>query len=425
MIADRKIQPALKEIDKLDFQEPEKINLGNGIPTFLFNMGEQEIFEIDIFFKAGRWFETRKNLATAASRLLDEGTDSHTSEELSEKIDFYGANVRCRAGFDIATVKLSGLTRNLGQLMPLFKEILTGASFPEKEISLYKDNVRQNLAVNMEKVEYVAQQSFNEAIFGKDHPYGYRTEMENIDSITREDLIKFHKTNYDPGKAQIILAGKLDEKAINIIDQHLGNSDWKSESDGVENLVSGEPSSEKKIYHEIDKSVQSAIRIGKTNILKTDPDYSPFKVVNTILGGYFGSRLMSNIREDKGYTYGIYSMPGSYRHDGYFLISTEVGKTVLPKALEEIYLELERLINEPVPEDELQLVKNFMNGELLSAIDGPFNLAKTYKNLIPYGLDMSYLTQLFNSIKSITREEVQNLAKKHLQREELFEVVAG
>jgi predicted Zn-dependent peptidase len=158
---------------------------------------------------------------------------------------------------------------------------------------------------------------------------------------------------------------------------------------------------------------------------KTHKDFHSLTVLNTILGGYFGSRLMTNIREDKGYTYGIGSGMIPLKKAGYFFISTEVGVEVCNKAIDEIYIEINRLRNESISEKELILVKNYMIGSFLRSIDGPFALANRFKSIMEYDLDYSYYDDYISTIKNIKASDLLNLANKYLDPNSMTEVVAG
>ena len=160
-------------------------------------------------------------------------------------------------------------------------------------------------------------------------------------------------------------------------------------------------------------------------ISSTHVDYAGMQVLNTVFGGYFGSRLMSNIREDKGYTYGIGSSVVPLRKEGYFCISSEVGVDVRAAAVNEIYLELKRLRTELVPESELNLVRNYMLGSFQRNIDGPFSLADRFKSILTAGMGYEYYTRYLETIQNITAEELLRLASTHLHEDSLYELVVG
>jgi predicted Zn-dependent peptidase len=221
-----------------------------------------------------------------------------------------------------------------------------------------------------------------------------------------------------------MMAGKVSDDVVKLVEKHFDDKNWaKPAPPDVTRAIT--PSSGFKHRVKMPHSVQSSIRIGKRLFNKTHPDFQKMQVLNVLLGGYFGSRLMSNIREEKGFTYGIHSGLASLIHDGYFFISTEVGSEVTDNALNEIYKEIDRLRSKPVPDEELDLVKNYLSGKILSGLDGPFRLADYYQGLIIYGLDIEYIHQLLNTIKTVTSQQLQELANKYLNTEGMFEVVVG
>lgn len=424
-IINRKNPPVLQPIEKIRITEPVIVYLDNHIPVYQLNVGDQDLIKIEFIFNAGRWMENKKTLALAVNKLIKDGTKNHSSKQIADRIEFFGATLESGVSTDIASLTLYSLNKHLDHLLPLTKEIVTLADFPKNEILTFIKNSKQNLFVEKEKVEYLASKKFNEVLFGNNHPYGYSSDENDYDNLKRDDLIDFYKKYYRSDNCKIIIAGKIQENTIRILNSLFGQQDWKGNGqfDYSSNIIKPE----KKLNHFVPKkdAVQSAIRIGKLLFNKTHPDYSGMSVLNTVLGGYFGSRLMTNIREDKGYTYGIYSRIGSLLHDGYFFIGTEVGKSVTQNAIREIYSEIDRLCNEVVSEEELQLVKNYMLGSMLSKIDGAFHLSETIKGLILYNLNTEFFYQLIEKIKTITSNELIELANKYFLKDGFYEVVAG
>ena len=172
-------------------------------------------------------------------------------------------------------------------------------------------------------------------------------------------------------------------------------------------------------------ALQSAIRIGKLMFNKTHPDFQSLQVLNTVYGGYFGSRLMSNIREDKGYTYGIGSGLVSLQHGGYFFITTEVGVDVTAKAIKEIYFEMDRLRKEKITTDELQLVKNYLLGTFLRSVDGPFAMADRFKGILNYNLGYDYFDRYIATIRAVSASDLMGLANTYFDKDSMIELVVG
>lgn len=420
---DRSVAPAHKEIKSVNLDDYELKYLSNGIPVYVFNTGSQNVVSIEIMFDAGSFNQSKPLVASCTNALLMEGTAKYSSQQINEALDFYGSFLQTDITKDIASVALYALNKQLDNVLPYLNEVLLNPTFPENELQTHLSRIKQQFLVNLEKNSSIARREFLNVLYGDNHPYGRKAEVEFFDQIYREDLVNFWSKNYTAKNCKIFLSGKITDEVFKSINSSISFPSANSEE--MNHLA--KPVSAKKFKHFIEKpnSVQSAIRIGKRTIGKSHRDFAKLQVVNTILGGYFGSRLMSNIREDKGYTYGIGSFVAPQKHDSYFGISTEVGADVSQKAINEIYKELESLRTELVSEEELYLVKSYLMGELLKSVDGPFSVAERWKGIILFDLDKSYFDSLISTILNITPIEVRDIAEKYLGNNDMYEVVVG
>ncbi|WP_010602546.1 M16 family metallopeptidase, partial [Pedobacter agri] len=323
---------------------------------------------------------------------------------------------------DQSTVTLYSLNKHLASVLPIVKNVLSDSQFPQHELDLYIQNQKQKLQVNLQKNDILSRKEFAHSLFGNT-AYGVDIQAKHYDELKREDLVDYFKAAYTPNNCTIIVSGKFDEESLNLLNQQFGNN-WAS-CDAVVNKFTFEDSNKQYVYKERPEAIQSAIRIGKIAVNRKHEDFPGLQILNTVLGGYFGSRLMNNIREDKGYTYGIGSGISSLQDAGYLFIATEVGAEVCADALIEIYKEIELLKTELVGEEELTLVKNYMLGSMLGSLENIFSHADKFKNLHFFGLDYDYYDRYINKVKSITAEEIRDLAKKYLTTEEFTEVVVG
>lgn len=422
---DRTTPPASLDIGDIQIRQADKSMLDNGIPVYTVNAGFQDLVRIElIFFNTG--YDVDQPLAmTATNRMLSEGSSKHTGQQLSGMIDGTGAFYETEESADYCSVVLFTLNKHLDRNIPVLREIITDAVFPEKELSTFRQNNRQRLTVDNEKVKTISRKKFNEVLFGAHHPYGYYTKPEDYDQLKRETLQSHYLENYRSGNCNIIVAGKVTDATLASLNKFFGKDDWKrsGEKPGADVSVKSDP--QKKYLIEKKEAVQSSIRIGKMMFNKTHPDFIGMTILNTALGGYFGSRLMDNIREDKGYTYSIGSAVVSMKQAGYFFISTEVGSAVTSQAVDEIYKEVDKLSKESLEEYELQMVKNFMTGSFLKDIDGAFHLADRWKSLLLYGMSYEYYQRYLDTVKNIKPEELKELARKHLNSADFYEVVVG
>lgn len=420
----RKIQPGTQLVSSFTFPQPEVFKLDNGIPVYQLNTGTQDITKIEFIFKAGSWFETKPLVAKFTNKMLKEGTRSFSSTQIHETTDYYGAHLELSTDKDFSNVVLYSLNKHLNQLLPLLEEVILYPVFPEKELTTRKQNKKQEFLVNCEKVKYIARWKFNELIFGIEHPYGKFHEAGDFDLITPDDLTDFHRNQYKIQDSKIILSGKIPSDLIRNLNKHFGakTDTYPGNHQPFIPEIKNQP---EQVHLKKENAIQSAIRIGKPFINKTHPDYLKMKVVNTVLGGYFGSRLMTTIREEKGYTYGIGSGITSLQHGGVFFIASEVGADVTNDAIKDIYNEIKILQEETVPEAELNLVRNYMLGSLLRSLDGPFALAESLKSIIEYDLGVDYFTKFIDTIKNISAVEIKNLAQQYFNLDSLYELKVG
>lgn len=422
MITERELAPPIKEIEEIKFPTPVKYKLKNGIDVFAFNLGTQEVVQIDLTFRINRGNAKNPFVAKAVNELIGESTTQRSYGVLGEEIDFYGAFLESNYSVDHSSVSLFTLTNKLNNVLPLFEEAIKDTIFPERELNIFLKNQKHKFLVQQEKVATLSRRLYSKLMYG-DHYYGKRTEIEDFDSTTAEDLSKFYEDYYGASNCTIIVTGKFDDSIFSKLENSFGNLKVGVKNDSEYPISLNESTEE---VHLKDDALQSAIRIGKVlNVEFGSSDYFKLKVLNTVLGGYFGSRLMMNIREDKGYTYGIGSGLNAMINGVVFSVATEVGADVTKDAVNEIYKELRLLQDELISEEELQIVKNHMLGSILSASDGPFSIAQQFKAVNFQGRDLSFFDEFINSIKMITPDEIRKVAIKYLQIDSMVEAIAG
>jgi zinc protease len=419
-----RVQPPVFPVEKVVITDAKSLQLDNGIPVFLIEAGTEDIMRMEFIFRAGQIKETLPLLASTCNMMLTEGSQNYTSEELNRILDFYGIFLNQSAERDSASITLYFLSKHIEKALELSYEILFRPSFPEAELnSLMRKRIRWYL-VNREKTQNLAMDQFFESLFGKHHPYGYQIVEQDFENITHSILKDFHSRYYTLSNMAILISGKIHEKTTEFLNTFFdSNSSKKSEN--VNSDVPPKGQEQMKVHIHKSGSVQTSIRIGSATINKRSPDYPGLKILDSILGGYFGSRLMKNIREDKGYTYGISSSVSSFDLSGYKVISSEVGSKYLQKAVDEIYKEIKILQNVAVTKEEMSIVRNYMSGEMVRMFDGPFALAESFRSVWEFGLNNSYYHRLSEKIRTIEPDEIIELAKKYYNIDELYEITAG
>ena len=426
MTIDRKVAPPI--IDAVNFhlelKPHEKFTLDNGVPVFAINAGAEEVMMVEFVFFAGNSFEEKNLIAAATNFLLRNGTSKKKAFQINEHFEYYGSFLNRACYNETSTITLHCLNKHITELLPVVEELITDSVFPGEELAIFKQNQKQRLSVSLKKSEFVAGRLIDSYLFGEKHPYGKFSSHEEYDALNREELVSFYTKYYKQGNCLILAAGKLPSNLFDLLNKQfgklpLGNNFQKP----VHPISSIKKPGEKLRITNDENGVQGAIRIAKNFPNRHHPDFQKVMVLNNIFGGYFGSRLMANIREDKGYTYGIHSYLQDHLQQSAWVISTEAGKDVCEAAIVEVYKEMKRLQDHPVPEEEMQLVRNYMMGSILGDLDGPFHIIARWKNYILNGLDVNYFYSAINTIRTVTPEELQALAKKYLNPEEFYELV--
>ncbi|MBX2929910.1 MAG: insulinase family protein [Saprospiraceae bacterium] len=420
---DRTQAPPTGDISQLQIPPYEVVTLSNGIPLYVVNMGTQEVVKLELNFHAGRPFETKHSVARATLSQLKEGTERRDGAAIAETLDFYGATLQTPYSLDTANLALYSLNKYFDKVLPVLAEILECPVFPQHELDTFIQRNQVDLQIELSKPDVVAYRKITELIFGESHPYGYNSYAETYAALRREDLMQHYREHFVAGNCSIFLSGKIEPGMIALIDEYLSKAIRPGKTEP--NLPDMTQDAPQRLHLSHADTVQSAIRIGRRLFNRTHPDYAGMYVLNTIFGGYFGSRLMANIREEKGYTYNIYSSLDPMRYDGAFFISTETGTEFVKDTLIQVYHELEVMRNEPVEEEELEMVRNYLLGGFLNMLDGPFNVADIIKTIVVEDLPAGYFESIVHTVKNITAEELQRLAQLYLQPGDLWEVSVG
>lgn len=419
----RTLSPASKQVDQINFIPPVLQNLANGIPVYTFNAGKQELVRVEFIFSNVNWNQAKPLQAVAVNSLINNGTNTLSAKEIAEQVDYYGAFLQTEYGADQIIITLYSLNKHLAAVLPILKAILNESIFPQQELEIFVQNQKQKLQVNLQKNDFLARKTFANSIFGKT-AYGSDISLEDYDAIKRDDLLAYYQAAFKADNCTIIAAGKFEDKEFALLDQFFGK-EWVNKTASIVNQFTYVESVGQVISIDKPDAVQSAIRMGKIAINRTHADFPALQVLNTVLGGYFGSRLMANIREDKGYTYGIGSGIASLKDAGYFFIATEVGADVCNLALSEIFKEIELLKEELVGEEELTLVRNYMLGSMLGSLENIMSHADKFKNIYFSSLGYDYYTNYIATVKSISAEKIQQMAQQYLNTDQFVQVVAG
>jgi zinc protease len=406
--------------------EPAIFRLNDSVPVYMIQAGSQHITKIDLIFKAGAWWQPKSLVASTTNAMLSEGTENYTGPEIADITDYYGAYLNTYTDRDHAFISVYTLSKHLDSIMPVLSEIIKYPSFPETGLKRYLERQKQFYKTEKSRVSSLAREKFLVALYGPLHPYGKQIKPADFDKINSTDLQKFHSKFYDTGNCRIIVSGRFNEKEIfNKLDSLFNGSSLSSVTFPKRQQVKKQPSAKNRIFVPKKGAIQSALRIGKILFNSKNPDYAGMMVLNNILGGHFGSRLMQNIREKKGYAYSIGSVLTSHRNSGYITIISETGTGYGKATIKEIYKELNKLRNKPVSKKELDTTRSHMLGAILRGFDGPFAWSESIKSIIEQDLDTGFFSTLTDTIQSISARQLQELALKYLDPEDMYEVMAG
>jgi zinc protease len=417
---DRKTAPGFVQNTSFDLIKPRKQTLPNGTDVFFIHGGSQDVLKIEVLFKAGRWFETTWGASYFTSHLLAKGTKHKSSFEIAQWFDRYGAYLEVNAGLDVVSIALYALTKNLQPVIGLLQEILQQPVFPEKELDQSRSIYIQNLKVNHEKTSFLASKHFRKNLFGEDHPYGREIEEADINGLQQKNLFDYFNTFFQD--FSVFISGKFDASHEALIADIF--SAWKTTPSPGKVLKPAtlSPSSQ---YIEKEGSVQSSIRMGTRSIVRSHPDYAKAVFVSHILGGYFGSRLMKNIREEKGLTYGIHASLHPLRHESYLAIGADVNKENVDITFSEIRKELKRLREEKISLDELETARNHFIGSLQSELATPFAHADKLKTLYLFGLPADYYQRMIATVHQMNQAQVIETGEQYFHEEKFLEIAVG
>jgi predicted Zn-dependent peptidase len=412
--------PGKKPFTLPEFAVPEIFSLQNGVPVYGVFSEETETLKMEWVFDAGSVYARKVLQAAACAELLNKGTAKKTGYALNEELDFYGSYFSAESGRDEITLRLFTLKRFFAKVLPLVAEMFFEAAYPEEEFSVWLDAKKSAFQINSQKTDYITASRFPSVIFGAESPYGTYVREEHFVNLKPEDA-REHHTQLLKAPFRIFISGHAPEDWLSLTDSLFGRS--VPESVQAPEPFAADYKAPENVFFPVENSVQHSILVGKRIIVREADEFAKFMVTNTLLGGYFGSRLMSNLREKNGFTYGVSSYLSRMRFSDVWKVSTEVGAEVSEAARGEIFAEISRLQNEKADAEEIARVITYINGSFLRSFDGPQAIMDRFKTLILYGLPMNFFESYTKRIQTVTAEEIRETAQKHLNG--LSTVTAG
>lgn len=402
----------------------DKFSLDNGLTVIVVENNKLPRVSYQVFLDIPPIPEGEKaGVSDLAGDLMSRGTDNRTKSEIDEAIDFIGANFSSFSNGFYGT----SLTKHQDKLLEVMSDVLKNPSFPEEEFEKIKTQTLSDLAQAQNDPNSLSSRIGRKVVYGEGHPYGELTTESSIQNISVEDCRSYYNTFFNPGDAYLIVVGDIDaSKAKQKAQKFFG--DWNSKSNIPDFQFETPESPGERAVSIVNKegAVQSIIRLSYPYELKPgDNDAIPVSVLNTLLGGFFNSRVNLNLREDKGYTYGAGTSLGTDRYVASFVGSAAVRNEVTDSAIAEFLKEIETLQTELVSDDELDLVKSVVMGNFALSLERPQTIANFALNTARYNLDPEYYHNYLKKVESITPEDIREMANKYLQPYDLHILVVG
>ena len=422
----RALQPTTRDISNFSITPPQRTTLSNGIPLTVINAGEQEVVRLDIFFAGGRWRQSKKLQSVLTTRMLKEGSKQYVSAEIAEKLDYYGAWLELSSSPTHEFITLYSLNKHFEATLNLIESIIKEPTFPENEMDIIKNANIQQFLVNQTKVDFQSQLKLLNVLYGNDHPFGKITTESDYRDLSVKDLESFHNEFYNSANCSIFISGKVTDQILNSIESRFGTSTFGS-SQPASRLIEYPIylSEEKRFVYTQDNASQCSVRMGCHSIGRKHPDYLKYRVMVKLFGGFFGSRLMTNIREDKGYTYGISASTMIMPFCSSLVIGAQADSKYVNLLIDEVYSEIDKLHKIPVSEEELLIVKNYLIGDMCRSYESPFSLSDAWMFIQTSDLTDDYFTKAMDAVQNITAAEIQEMALKYLCKDNLKEVIVG
>ncbi len=421
MIIPPSINPVV--VDKMAL--PVEVVMPNGVAMYVLKGHDKGIVRLELLFKGGYAIQDKPLQATFTNRMLREGAGALSSDEISQKLDYYGAWIESYSSQKCNHLVLYCLSKHFAPLLTLLETIVKVPLFPESNLDVVRRSGKAHFDVNSKKVDVVAQRHFEHALWGDEHPLGHIVESADYDNITRNDLLDYYKRVYNSGNLSIFISGDVDELELSAVKNVFGIDKWGECCSKGESVVNAPCSMKGRQSVCIEGTVQSGVKLGFMAMDITNPDFHKFRFLTVLLGGYFGSRLMSNIREENGYTYHISAEVDAYGKRNAFMISSETANEYVELCIKEIYNELDKLCNEPIEESEVEHVRNYILGEMCRECEGLTAKSEVFVNAWLSGQSFASVNEYLEAVKSVTASELMEVAKKYIKPSEMIEVVVG
>ena len=423
MPLDRTTPPPARPARDITLEPPRRFTLDNGIPLYWFPNDQLDLIHLSIVINAGSLYEPQKKVAVFCYDLLKESHPTQSADRFEDFLDFYGTSLSVSVGLSQVTVNVQFPANSAAQIIPPIARLFTTPKFRKRELERYRAKTIKDWEYHREKVDFRSSQLMFHHFFGKHFPYGKIVELADFKSITPQNLEQYHQATCCAENVRLFMAGHVDERMRELTARCFSEINHGEASPLLPDIRYGYTA--RRISETWDDALQTSLVLCQPALLYNDKDAHAFNFVNTLFCNYFGSRLMQNLRERNGYTYGISGYPFFYRDGAVHYIDCEVNNDKTEAALAACFDEMARLRTELVSEEELDTVRNYMSGRLLRSIDGTVQYMQTFNQWNNFGADEQRFAALHDTIRSITAEEVREVARQHLREEDFTVITVG
>ncbi|MCD8386012.1 MAG: insulinase family protein [Bacteroidales bacterium] len=421
---DRTIPPKIHPIGNLVLPVPTTELLDNGATLRVLDSGTQDLNQLFLLWPGGMVEARTASVANLTGALLREGVKGMTGAEMSEALDFRGAIHRNEVAEHYSILAFASVNSLADGLFDLISRMVETPTFDEHALEIYKEKAVKTNLINNSKVATLSQQALQPMIQGSDNPLARVETPADIESITRSDIVDFHRSVYTASGCIALLGGRITDKIYGQVkDMLLAMQSSSPAMPLVKCPYHAEGPGE--VFVEKAGALQNSVRIALPAPERKNPDYLPLRFAVTALGGYFGSRLMKNIREDKGYTYGIQAYLLGGIDGSYISISAQTDPAYQRPLIDETAKEMERMATEPLDADEMERVKQFVSMSIIDTLDSPLSVMDYYKTMRVAGFPPDYFTRQVELVHTITPEMIMAMAKKYFDPRQMRIAIAG
>lgn len=427
----RNIIPPVSKPKDIKFPEYRKLIIHGEGSAYVITDRRFPVVTFRIIFKTGSIFDRLKDnksdgLSNFMFEMLTKGTNKRTASEISHIIDSFGASITTGSDYDYNYITFHCLKKYFGSMMELVSDIISSPAFSDDEIErmqLQKINYIYSL---MDSGDYLASKLYKKMLYG-DSQYSVNIEgtLDSIPGINKEKLNYAYENFLLDSHTALCFIGDIDEEEVFRIIENGSFKKGKEKTGEIKINPQPEINKTKVYIVERKSAVQSDIIAGGRAIMRNHPDFIPLKMMNTVLGGSFTSRINTNLREVNGYTYGAKSLLNTKKYQGDIFVETNVKNDLTGEALKEIINEMKRMQDEPVGEEELESVKNYITGTYPMQLETPNSIASKVLGLDLFDIDAQFYNTYISKINEVTPQSIQQAARKYLMPDKLVISVCG